>query len=436
MKTHNLSSPSNTAVSLEAIRRKGQEAQQAIACGHYRQAVELADEGLALLESILPSNEQERLRFHLLLERGRARSLSGDYAALPDFQAVRADSKEPAQRAEALVGIADCLSGTGDYQTAENGYRMALEEAQEGGYDLCCIRSWIGLGTLCWKQGRMEEAVQALRQAREILHRTPDVYELGRALLNLGIAHTFAGRLEQAITAYNEALRCFRTLRDDHRTAAVLNDLGEIHQELRDLERALQYHEEAIALAVGVGAERIEVDITRNIGVDLLLMSRYSEAMMCLEKALSRAREIGDKDLSLQALYSLGDALLRQGKVERAMAVAGELAAEATAARSELHAARAKFLQGRSHLARGERKTAQAVLQNTLKDAHALPSWMLLWQLHAALGRATEDREVAQVHFRIAADFIQQMTEPLNDPVLRSRFLEQPEVQAVLERAR
>jgi tetratricopeptide (TPR) repeat protein len=436
MKAHDPSSPTETIPSLETAYRKGQEARQAISGGRYQQAVDLANEGLALLEEIPPTEGRERLRFVLLLERGRARALSGDYAALADFQAVRSGSQEPALRAEALVGIAHCYSGTGDYQTAESAYRIALEEALENRSDLVCIRGWIGLGALFWRQGRIEEAVQALHEAHTVLQRKPDIYELGRVLINLGIAHTFAGRLDKAITAYHEALKCFRTLQDDHRAAAVLNNLGEIYQELRDLDQALRYHEEAITLAVEAGAERVEVDITRNIGVDLLLMSRYSEAMMCLEKALSRAREIGDKDLALQALYSLGDALLRQGSVERAMAVAGELTAEAEAVGSELHIARAKFLQGRSHLACGERRAAQAVLQEALKGAHALPSRVLLWQLHAALGRTAEDPEIAQVHFRIAADFIRQTAEPLNDSELRSRFLEQPEVQAVLERAK
>ena len=42
---------------------------------------------------------------------------------------------------------------------------------------------------------------------------------------------------------------------------------------------------------------------------------------------------------------------------------------------------------------------------------------------------------LAQVHFRIAADFIRQTVEPLTDPDMRAQFLEQPEVRAVLDRA-
>jgi len=425
----------SSRVTFDTARQKVLEARQATVSGRYREAIDLTQAGLALLDDFSPSPEQSRIRFDLLLERGRARRLIGDYASLADFQAVRNESTDPAQRAAALVGIGECYSGTGDYIAAENAFHLALEEGEAGGLALCLIRSWSGLGTLYWKQGRIEEAVQALLKARVALQKTPDVYELGHVLVSLGIAHNYAGRLDRAMAAYEEALSCFRTLGDEHRVAAVLNNLGEVYQELGDVEQALTYHQEAVGIASRAGARRMEIDITRNVGVDLLMMGRYNEAMANLHQALAWARELGDKDLILQALYSLGDALLRQGDAGRALEVAGELAAEAQAVRSGLHAARARYLQGRAHLSRGDRAAAQATLQTALADAHAVTSRVLLWQLHAALGRATDDLNLAQVHFRIAADFIHQTVEPLTDPRLRARFLEQLEVRAVLERA-
>ncbi|MBN1955514.1 MAG: tetratricopeptide repeat protein [Anaerolineae bacterium] len=420
---------------LETAHRAVKNAQQAIVSGQYTQAVALVDKAMTLVQSMPALPEWDEVRFALLLERGRARELMGDYAGIEDYVQVREHATNPAHRAMALAGIAECRTGSGEYEAAETAYRKALEESQPAGYNLCTIRSWSGLGTLYWKQGRLDEAVQALLQARAVLRHTPDVYEMGRTLISLGITHQYAGRLDQAIAAYEEALCCFRSVGDNHRVAAVLNNLGELHQELQALERALAYHEEAIAVAHEVGGDRIGVDITRNIGVDLLLLGRYTEAMMALNQALSDARKLGDKDFILQALYSLGDALLRQGEVERALMIVAELIVESKEVKSEIHAARAKYLQGRAHLANGERATAQAVFQNALGEAHATTNRMLLWQLHAALGRAAESPELAQVHFRIAADFIRQTVEPLTDPEMRAQFLEQPEVQAVLERA-
>ncbi len=428
-------SSTDPRIQFHTARQMLQDAKEATVSGRYQQAAQLATDGLNMVDALPPSPERDLLRWTLLLQRGRARFLMGDYDALSDFEAVRAQSSDPVQRTEALIGIADCRNGMGDYLTAEEEYQIALREAEANQSDISCIRARIGLGTLRWKQGRLEDAIHTLNWARTALQGAPDLHELGRTLLGLGIAYDFAGQLEEAINSYEDALKCFRSLHDDQRAAATLNNVGELYQELRDLDRALHYHEEAARLASQSGAERVSIDITRNIGVDLLLMGRYSEAMMCLNQALSRARAIRDKDLALQALYNLGDAFLRQGEVDRALAIAGELADEADALRSELHAARARFLQGRAYLARGDRSMAQSTLEAALGHAHAIPSRWLLWQLHAALGRATDDPEIARIHFRIAADFIHQIADSLSDSQLRSCFLSQPEVQAVIRRA-
>lgn len=428
-------SPANPTVQLENAQQLLRRAREETVSGHYQQAVQLATEGLDLLDTLPSSPEREHLCWDLLLQRGRARFLMGDYTGLSDFQTVRDQCSDPMQQAEALIGAADCHNGMGSYAVAEEEYQTALREAEASGSDISRIRAWIGLGTLRWKQGRVEEAIRILNQAQSALQHTPDLYELGRVLLGLGIAYNFAGQIEKAIATYEDALKCFRSLQDDHRTAAVLNNVGEIYQELRDLDRALLHHEEAMRLASRSGADRIAVDITRNLGVDMLLLGRYGEAMLALNQALSQARAIRDKDLALQTLYNLGDAFLRQGEVDRALAIAGELTDEAVAIRSELHAARAQLLQGRAYLAQGDRSRAQNILQAALGHAHAIPSRWLLWQLHAALGRVTDDPQIARVHFRIAADFIHQIAEPLSDPQLRSRFLSQPEIQAVIRRA-
>jgi tetratricopeptide (TPR) repeat protein len=420
---------------LESATHRYQQAHAATTTGRYSDALRLVEEGLDLIASLPPSEEREHLRFALTLERGWARRFLGDYTALSDFQDVRQNSPVHAQRSEALVGIGDCYSKLGDYIAAENAYNQALEETRDTGATLCRVRAWDGLGTLCWKQGRMDEAVRLLTQARMALRHTRDAFVLGNVLLSLGIAYAFAGRLDQAISAYEEALDCFRSLDDGHGMALVLNNLGEAHQELFNVESALHYHEEAVRLASNLGILPILLDATRNMGVDLVLMGRYSEGMMCLEKALAQAREAGDKDLALQALYSMGDASLRQGRVAQALDLAAQLEAEASAVGSALHITRARMLRGRIHLAQGNRRAAQAVLQEALTSAHALPSHLLLWQLHAALGRASEDPEVARLHLQIAADFIHQTADPLPDPALRARFLEAPEVQAVLRAA-
>lgn len=418
---------------LENALRAQEEARKAITTGQYQQAMESVREGLECLEPLPPSEAKDGVRFGLILERGWAKRFSAEFeSALADFQLVRAEAQAPSRRTGALVGVGDAYSKLGEYGLAAEAYQQALEEAEEIGDTLSRIRGWKGLGSIYWRQGRMEDAIQTLNRARAFLREQPNAFELGDVMLSLGIAYNFSGRFDQAIDAYREALDCFRSVGLDHGVVLALNNLGEVHQELYDLDTALRYHREALEAAGAVEVLSIEVDVRRNIGVDLARMERYSEAMSYLEQALALARERADRDVAMQVLYSLGDAYLRQGQVDRAVALARELEAEATAVQGEFHLTRAKLLWGRAYLAQGNRQQAQAVLQDALANAHALPSRILLWELHAALGRASVDPEVARIHLQIAADFIHQTIEPLSDARIRTGFLERPEVKAVL----
>ena len=59
----------------------------------------------------------------------------------------------------------------------------------------------------------------------------------------------------------------------------------------------------------------------------------------------------------------------------------------------------------------------------------------ILWKLHAAMSHVTDNEQIAAVHLNIAAEFIRQTAEPLQDERLRQTFLSAPPVMAVLQAA-
>jgi hypothetical protein len=59
----------------------------------------------------------------------------------------------------------------------------------------------------------------------------------------------------------------------------------------------------------------------------------------------------------------------------------------------------------------------------------------ILWKLHAAMSHIVDDEAIASVHAQIAADFIQQTAEPLQDLQLKSSFINAAPVTAVLTAA-
>lgn len=416
--------------------QKQQQVRDAMIRGQYQQAGQLLQEGFELLDPLPKNDDWHEAMFLLLLEQAWLKRFQGESGALEDFRSVRQRSPSPHQQAEALVGIGDCYRKMGKYGEAETAYRQALAESQPEEKSTCCIRAWSGLGALYWQQGRMEESLEVLDQAVRALRHNPSVFDEGVVMLNMGVAHYYAGHLDQALKADQEALKCFRTLEDNHGVAVALCNMGEVYQELNDIQTALQVHREGLEAARRANVPPIELDIIRNIGVDLMLMGHCSEGMEHLERALAMASDMGDKDLYLQVLYSLGDAFLREGRVDRAMEIALKLEEEASALDSQLRLTRAKLLQGRIYLAQGERERATAMLQDTLANASDLPSRLLQWELHAALGRACQDPDVAGVHLKVAAEFIHQTVEPISDQALHSSFLRRPDVQVVLRNVR
>ena len=59
----------------------------------------------------------------------------------------------------------------------------------------------------------------------------------------------------------------------------------------------------------------------------------------------------------------------------------------------------------------------------------------ILWKLHAAMSHVADNEQIAAVHLNIAAEFIRQTAEPLQDERLRQSFLFAPPVLAVLHAA-
>jgi tetratricopeptide (TPR) repeat protein len=223
------------------------------------------------------------------------------------------------------------------------------------------------------------------------------------------------------------------------RLAAIeLNNLGECYQLMYDMERALEQHTRSLAMREELGIDP-GPDVIRNLGVDLIELGRYEEGMARLHDALQRARAQGDADFVMQALNSLGSAYLSMNQPAQALTVGQEMLKMAEEVGSAgVRRAQALFTLGQANLAQGHALEAHNHLQAGLFAAQASrSSGVLLWELHAALGKASPSPMLADVHFRIAADLIMQAVAAIEeDNELRTRFLHHAHIQEILNRAR
>ena len=79
---------------------------------------------------------------------------------------------------------------------------------------------------------------------------------------------------------------------------------------------------------------------------------------------------------------------------------------------------------------------ARQLWQQAVLVAHEAGKHMLIWQLHAALAQIAPTSELGLIHFRMAAEMIEQVIYPIENKALRRKFLEAKPVQDVLSQVK
>jgi tetratricopeptide (TPR) repeat protein len=163
-------------------------------------------------------------------------------------------------------------------------------------------RPYLSLSAALGAAGKMEEAIDALKQAIRLQPDDPKPY------INLGAALASIGRREEAIEALSSAL----TIEPDHPEA--LNNLGII---LKDVGRL---DESVAALSQAVRIEPENARAWYNLGRTYLKAGREAKAEMAMEQAIRISPDYDNARIELAA------ALNREGRFrEAASLLIGEL---------------------------------------------------------------------------------------------------------------
>ena len=83
----------------------------------------------------------------------------------------------------------------------------------------------------------------------------------------------------------------------------------------------------------------------------------------------------------------------------------------------------------------GDEITAQQLWQQAIFLGHETHRRPLLWRIHAEMAKVMPNEDLAQVHYRIAAEVIQQIAYPIEDEQLKAAFLNAPPIAAILTAA-
>ncbi|MCB9423023.1 MAG: tetratricopeptide repeat protein [Ardenticatenaceae bacterium] len=368
--------------------------------------------------------------------RGLCHWLLSDFdAAEEDYQAALTISNDAEQIARARVRLGELADFRGDFEEADNLYRQALTEGLTVGNILVVGRARRGLGILSRKKGDTENAIRHLTQALAAFRQMGEAREQARVMTSLGRARHARGEYQYALNAHNEALTIFESLNDRWRVVQTLTDIGECHQALYDTANALHYHEKALKLAYEYGANLLKPEIQRNLGVDMVEQGRYDEGLVYLHLALDGARHLGNKEQEALALYNIARAYLLHSQAEDADPIVAELVQIAELLNADRFRALASFVRGELLFHQGQQAEAVAELNAAMLSAQTSVDRGVLWKLHATISHVVDNPQIAAVHRTIAAEFIRQTAEPLQDQHLKSCFVFAPPVLAILNLA-
>lgn len=318
-----------------------------------------------------------------------ALSIAGrSQAALAAAQRAAAEAVSlgfPPSEQRAMLALGRAQMGVGAYAEAERSFRRALLVAESIGQDGQALEGWLELTWSVSAQARYEEAAQHVQHAEakvnrlganhpSALKRRADVVHAQADL------HLARGRMEEALEAYRQALALRRREPDGNPTAIAtsLNALGNLAFTLGDENAAMGYYREALAIRERVfGPDHPRVaGILNNIGRTLQAECAWTEARASLERAMKiRSERYGRDHTEIAGVLSNLAALEEeQGRHAEAVAAALESLAMLTRLLGVEHPIRAGALTilARLRLAEGavEEALALAEAANELVARH------------------------------------------------------------------
>lgn len=374
-------------------------------------------------------------RLAALRERSRLLELLGrPEEALRGFEQYYLEAGSSEHAVEALTLIGDLHDSLGQERRALSAYDEALALAEAFNYTPGRAKALLGAGLTWHHLGRTAEGIAQLQKALALFEQIGDESGQMRATNRLGIAYVQSGQVDKAIASFERSLTLARTI-GDRETAIDLNNLGECHQLLFNVENALAHHQEAYAFAQRTGLRAVLPDVARNLGYDLFHLGHVEEGIAHLETALQLAIETSLHDVRMQALYTLAHAEVRRGRAEAARDYAEQLQHLAQERNYRVYQAEALYALGLVAQLEGNREVAEQRWQEALFLAHETGRHYLLWQLHASLAEIAAGEGLARVHYQIAAEIINQIAYPIEDPAVRAAFLAAPAVVHILARA-
>ncbi|MEV6170896.1 BTAD domain-containing putative transcriptional regulator [Streptomyces sp. NPDC051954] len=167
---------------------------------------------------------------------------------------------------------------------------------------------------------RSDEAIEYLREAKELYRQLGDTYGSSRVVNSLGVAYLQSGQNDEAVDHLDRALALSRACGDEWAEGIALSQLGDAFRRLGRFDEAIHHLRNGLTIVHATGYRWIEAVTLDSLGVALHRRQRHDEAIECYHEALEILRDVGNSWGEGDTLGHLGDVLLDAGRPDAARA--------------------------------------------------------------------------------------------------------------------
>ena len=343
-----------------------------------------AEAGLSRL--VIPNNDERFLARATALKlacQGKIHSARGqlDEAKAAFEESITALRVGPAQVEDIAITVEVCNEQgglsyrNGQNEDGERAYRQAETLATHIGFRLALALTLRGRGALADTQGHHGEAIELLKQARDIFTEVESSVGVLRTSISLGRASYALGSYRQALLYFEEAkIQCGQG-RYPNEEAEINARIGDIMLAEGRYEKAAEFYERDLQIVSLQGTERARAHALHNVGRIQRLLGNYLRAEGCLQESFDAFRKLGDRRSLGRTLGQIVYVNLEQGKVKKARQAVDFLADVIAPLRSETEQAIHAMLEGLVFRHEGEAMKAKNLLERSLRIFSAEPGF-------------------------------------------------------------
>jgi class 3 adenylate cyclase/predicted ATPase len=210
------------------------------------------------------------------------------------------------KRAELALRQSSFALVTGNYNSALEKVRLALDYARAANDTSAEARAYHRHGRTLWQQGLGQEAEGYLNKALQLIKTLQDPLLEGECIYDLAMTHRLQGQYQRAYQFLQQAIDTYESLEDKQGMVRCYNLFGIIGYELGNFSESMHHYLEALDICENIGWRWAQAHLLINIGNLYFEVGNYAEAKEYINRGLSLSEETADFQNQTISLDTLG----------------------------------------------------------------------------------------------------------------------------------